>query len=146
MEQGILGEKKELGKNTNPKKEYFKLIAIMMRIFIVVPALGFIVLFPLTMPLLARAPILFSLIPLGILAYMGIAVYWFFKKGMYQKMIGASMQYGLQRSKEIMKNLPEKTKNEMMQNSMVKQFKEEIKQEMQQENQGQRKENERTNY
>ncbi|GEM_PF-6305447 len=139
MEQSSLEESDVPKKNTSPRREYFKLIATMMGVLIVVPALGFIVLFPLITPLLTRMPLLFVLIPVIILAYMGIAIYWFFKKGLYQKMVGASVKYGMQRSKKIMKNLPEETKKEMMQNEMVEQFKkelkEEIKQEMQQEKQ-----------
>ncbi len=126
MEQQMQSEK-------NPKNEYFKSIAIMMGVFFAVPALGFLLVFPLVMPLLAFFPMGFVLIPFAFLAYLGIAAYWFFKKsGLYQKMIHNAARYGMQRSNRMMKEMPE-LKKEMMNNEAVRQFRQGLKDEVREE-------------
>jgi len=116
----------------NPMTAYFKLIAIMMLVTIGVPGLGFIILFPIALPFLARMPFLFALLPFAFIAYFVVVLYWFFKKGMYKKMIHASVRFGPQWSKQIMKDVPKDIKqvqNEQM-NEFKKQLKEEIREEL----------------
>lgn len=152
-EQRAVREEPVEGKK-NPRTEYFKMIAITLGVFLVVPVVLFLILLPLLLPLMSSVPLLFSLLPLGFLAYFGVAAYWFFKKGMYQKMMHSSMKWGLQRSKRMMENMPEDLKQDInqqiAQSEQGKAFKEQIKaemgKEMQEEMKKKQQETDNTNY
>jgi hypothetical protein len=115
---------------------YFKPIVILMALIILVPALVFV--FALGFILSSGMPFLIlALIP-AYLVYVALVVYWFFKKsGLYRQWKGAAIEYGMQRSKDMMKDLPPETLKEaqkaMMQNEGMKQFREELKQEIKKE-------------
>jgi hypothetical protein len=122
---------------TNYMWAYFKPIAILMAL-VMLPLVVFIFALRFFLVILFTTPFLFlAIVPLY-LVYLGLVIYWFFKKSsLYRQWKAAAITYGMQRSKDMMKDLPPETLKEaqkaMMQNESMKQFREELKEEIKKE-------------
>ena len=124
-------------KKESPGRAYFKAIAAMMMVFLGIPAIGFFLLFPYFLSFMMYTPQFIPLLPLVYVVYYAVAAYWFFKRGMFQRMLNTSARFGMGWSKKMMKNIDPELKKEMMENAMkdesVKQFKEQLKEELREE-------------
>ena len=109
-------------KKESPGRAYLKAIIIMMVVFLGVPVIGFFVLFPFLLSLMAANPFMFTLLPFAFLAYFGVAAYWFFKKGMFWRMVNASTRFGMGWSKKVMNNVDPELKKDMMKKPLLFNF------------------------
>jgi len=119
---------------TNHMWAYFKPLAILM-VIVALPIAAFILLLPLVIGI--NPFLLVAFAPLY-LVYIAVVMYWFFKKsGLYGQWKAAAITYGMQRSRDMMKDIPDEKKKEMMKNAMqndlMKEFREELKQELKKE-------------
>jgi len=124
-------------KKESPGMGYLKAIAVMMMVFLGIPVIGFLLLFPYFLSFMMYTPQFIPLLPVFFLAYYGVAAYWFFKKGGFKRMLNASTRFGMSWSDTVMGQIDPKIKKEMMEKAMkddsVKQFKEQLKAEIRKE-------------
>jgi len=109
-------KEKQTKRKTNYLWAYYKPILILM-LLVMLPMAVFLLLLP---KMLLLAPRLLFVMPFFYIIYIPILLYWFLKKSrFYKEWKNAAILWGMQRSKEFMKDIRPEIKKEMM-----KQFRE----------------------